>query len=118
MAANPLLGIGFDYDQYRHAASRLGYADTPLPGRMTEERTNSNGVVFLLYSVGIPLSVPFLIGMFRQRLFPHRVLMGIVLFLGLMGESIIFTPFFLMIIYSGLLLRGRGARTAPAANAL
>jgi O-Antigen ligase len=118
VTANPLLGIGFDYDQYHHAAGRLGYADTPLPGRMTEERTNSNGVVFLLYSVGIPLSIPFLVGMFRQRFFPHRVLMGIVLFLALMGESIIFTPFFLMIIYSGLLLRGHGARTAPAANAL
>jgi hypothetical protein len=112
---NPWLGIGFDYEQYHRAANRLGYADTSLPGQITLDRSNSNGVVFLLYSIGIPLSIPFLIGMFRQVLFPQRILVGILLLLGLMSESIIFTPFFLMIIFSGLLLR---RRFAPAARAV
>lgn len=112
---NPWLGIGFDYDQYHRAANRLGYADTSLPGQLTVDRSNSNGVVFLLYSIGIPLSIPFLIGMFRQVLFPQRVLMGMLLLLGLMSESIIFTPFFLMIIFSGLLLRRRVAPLAAQA---
>lgn len=112
---NPWLGIGFDYEQYHRAANRLGYADTSLPGEITLDRSNSNGVVFLLYSIGIPLSIPFLIGMFRQVLFPQRFLMGMLLLLGLMSESIIFTPFFLMIIFSGLLL---GRRFATAAQAL
>jgi hypothetical protein len=115
VTANPVLGIGFDYEQYHRAASRLGYAETPLAERLTEERSNSNGVVFLLYSIGIPLSIPFLVGMFRQRFFPNRVLVGVLLLLALMGEALIFTPFFLMIIYSGMLLGGRSPRAAAAA---
>jgi O-Antigen ligase len=115
LAENPWLGIGFDYDQYHRAASRLGYTDTPLAERMTEERTNSNGIVFLLVSIGIPLGVPFLIGMFRQSFFPHRAPMGTLLLLGLMGEALVFTPFFLLIIFSGLLMPARQARRASVA---
>jgi hypothetical protein len=117
LVENPWLGIGFEYDQYHRAASRLGYGDSPLPERMTEERSNSNGMVFLLYSIGVPLALPFLIGMFRQCFFPHRALMGMLLLLGLMGESLVFTPFFLMIIFGGLLLPGRRPQPAVAAAA-
>jgi hypothetical protein len=108
---HPLTGIGFDYDQYHRAANRLGYADTTLPGKLTEDRSNSNGVVFLLYSIGIPLAIPFFIGIFRQVLLPQqRLLVGVLLLLSLSGESIIFTPFFLMLIFSGIMLRRRPAR--------
>lgn len=112
IAENPWFGIGFDYDQYYRASSHLGFADTVLPDRILQEHGNSNGIIFLLYSLGIPLGVPFLIGTFRQTLFPNRVLMGMVLFLGFLGEAIIFTPFFLMIIFSGLTLSSRNSRIA------
>lgn len=112
IAENPWFGIGFDYDQYYRASSHLGFADTVLPDRILQEHGNSNGIIFLLYSLGIPLGVPFLIGTFRQTLFPNRVLMGMVLFLGFLGEAIIFTPFFLMIIFSGLTLNSRNSRIA------
>jgi len=114
IAEHPLLGIGFDYEQYYRASSRLGYAETQLPDRILQDRGNTNGVVFLLYSLGIPLALPFLVGMFRQRFFRHRWLVGGLLFLTFFGESMVFTPFFLMIIYSGLMLGKRVARTADA----
>ncbi len=115
IAIHPLAGIGFDYEQYYRASNELGYADTELPDRITIDRGNSNGVIFLLYSIGIPLAIPFLIGMFRQTLLPDRFLVGIILFLGCFGESLVFTPIFLMFIFSGLLLKPRPARlTAPA----
>jgi len=116
VAAHPLFGIGFDYDQYHRASSELGYADTELPERILQDRGNSNGIMFLLYSVGIPLSVPFFIGMFRQRIFPDRTLIGIILFLASIGESVLFTPFFLMIIFSGLLTRDRIAEPVKLAH--
>jgi O-Antigen ligase len=113
---HPLIGIGFDYNQYYKASSELGYAETELPDRITLDRGNSNGIIFLLYSVGIPLGIPFLIGMFRQTLLPDRALVGLILFLGCFGESLIFTPFFLMFIFSGLLLRARMAPVALPAH--
>ena len=112
IAEHPVFGIGFDYDQYHRASNELGYADTLLPDRITLDRGNSNGIVFLLYSIGIPLSIPFLIGMFRQNLLPGRFLVGITLFLGCLGEALVFTPFFLMFIFSGLLVKKPVARVA------
>ena len=103
IAANPIFGIGFDYDQYYRASANLGFSDTLLPDRIIRDRGNSNGIVFLLYSIGIPLSIPFFVGMFRQRMLADRTLIGVVLILAFFGESMIFTPFFLMIIFSGLL---------------
>jgi hypothetical protein len=113
---NPIFGIGFDYEQYYRASSQLGFADTLLPERIIRDRGNSNGIIFLLYSIGIPLSIPFLVGMFRQTLFPNRGLIGVTLFLSFIGESIIFTPFFLMIIFSGLLIKRRARWVAQAAH--
>lgn len=110
IAVHPWLGIGFDYDQYLHASAELGYSDVELPERITSDRTNSNGIIQLLYSLGIPLSIPFLAGLFRQRFFPDRTLLGAVLFLSAIGEALILTPFFLMIIFSGLLLAEKADR--------
>lgn len=99
---NWLNGIGFDYDQYLEAAHRLGYAETELDERTIVDRGNTNGIMFLLYSIGVPLALPFLFGMFRQRLFPNRFVIGAILFLSLFGESIIFTPFPLCLMFSGM----------------
>lgn len=104
VAANPWLGIGFDPDQYRAYANQLGFADTELGDRQTIDRGNSNGIVGLLYGMGIPLALPFLYGLFRQRLLPDGALVGAILFLTFLSESIMLTPFFLLFILSGLLL--------------
>jgi hypothetical protein len=107
LAAHPWIGIGFDHERYKEEAARLGYADTELDQAQVAERSTSNGNLFLLYSLGVPLSLPFFIGMFRQRFLPHRALVGMLLFLGFMGESIIMTPFFLLLILSGLRLTAK-----------
>lgn len=116
IAVHPWFGIGFDYDQYYRASSELGYADTKLPDRIIQERGNSNGIIVLLYSIGIPLSIPFLVGMFRQLFFPNLILTGIMLVLSFFGESIIFTPFFLLFVFSGMLTKSRVAQSAQLAH--
>lgn len=105
--AHPLVGIGFDQETYRQLSGAYAFEDTLLDDRITENRGNTNGVIVLLYSVGIPLGLVFLWGMFRQTMLPDRVLVGGVLFVSLLTESILFTPFFLMFIFSGLLLKAR-----------
>ena len=107
--SKPWTGIGFDYDQYRRVSGVLGYDgeflnydDTLINEGSITDRGNANGLVFLFYSIGIPLGLVFVIGMFRQAYFKHKFLFGMILFLAFMGESIIFTPFFLLLIFSGI----------------
>jgi hypothetical protein len=103
IAANPVWGIGFEHERYLTESASLGFADTLLDERLTERRGNTNGIIFMLYSLGVPFALPFIFGMFRQRFFAHRLLFGTLLFASFLSESIVFTPFFLMLIFSGLL---------------
>jgi hypothetical protein len=103
VAENPWLGIGFEVDRYLAASGRLGYEGTLLTSSQMQERPTSNGILQLFYSLGIPLALPFLIGIFRQRLFRHRTLIGLWLMLSLFGEALLFTPFFLFVVFSAFL---------------
>lgn len=105
--AHPLLGVGFDDERYKREAARLGYADTRLDYSSTAERSSSNGIVALIASIGIPMSLPFLIAMFRQRFFPKQLLFGMMLMLAFTGEALMLTPFFLMLLFSAMLSRKR-----------
>ena len=99
--SKPLTGIGFDYNQYKAVASGLGFQDTEMDQKSLEDRSNSNGIVFLFYSIGLPIGLLFIIGLFRQEFFSHKFLVGLIFFLSLFGETLIFTPFFLLFTYSG-----------------
>ncbi|MEM7689144.1 MAG: O-antigen ligase family protein [Pseudomonadota bacterium] len=101
----PLTGIGFDYEKYFDIASRVGYREAQLSKENITERGNTNGIVVLFYSLGIPLALVFLTGLFRQRLFRPGLLMGALAALSLISESLSLTPFFLMLLFSGLLIQ-------------
>jgi len=104
---HPFFGIGFDVDRYREESRRLGYADTQLSFSAAQDRTSSNGLVVLVASVGIPLSLAFFWAMLRQRLFPRPWLFAGLLLMSFVGEALVLTPFFLLIMFSGLLSAGR-----------
>lgn len=101
----PLTGIGFDYEKYYDVASRVGYREAELSKENITERGNTNGIVVLFYSLGFPLAFVFLAGLLRQRLFRPGLLMGAVATLSLTAESLSLTPFFLMMVFSGLLIQ-------------
>ncbi|WP_160617465.1 O-antigen ligase family protein [Pseudoblastomonas halimionae] len=100
----PLTGIGFDHEKYQAIAADVGYLDVSLSAKSISERTNSNGLVVLLYSVGIPLSLVFLWGIWRQRLWRPRWLFAMLILLSMTSEALVFSPFILMIAFSGLLI--------------
>lgn len=100
--ANPFLGVGFKYDNYYAAAEKLGYRDTLFNGERTRNRDNTNGIVMLFYSIGTPLALIFVFGLFRQKLLDDKFLVALVIFISLFTESLVFTPFFLLFIFSGL----------------
>lgn len=119
--AHPIVGVGFDDERYKREAARLGYAESELDFSSTVDRSTSNGLVALIASIGIPMSLPFLIAIFRQRFFPKPLLFGMLLVLSFVGEALVLTPFFLMLLFSAMLSRKREAahpavRSPPAAR--
>lgn len=110
VAENPWLGIGLDVERYLNASSLHGFEDTLLTATQLRERPTSNGLVQMFYSMGIPLALPFVFGIFRQRLFQHRWLIGLWITLSLLGEALLFTPFFLFIIFSAFSVKKRARR--------
>lgn len=99
----PLTGIGFDLDKYAEAAQRFGYRGTQLDLSSAAERVSSNGVITLAFMVGLPLFCVFVMGLFRQRFFPNQIIFGVALMMCFLTEALMLTPFFLMIMFSGLL---------------
>lgn len=116
---HPVTGIGFDYEKYFVESARVGYREANLSRDNMAERGNTNGIVVLLYSVGIPLALVFLWGILRQRLFRPGLLFAALVLLSMISESLTLTPIFLMIAFSGLLIQrkstaARAPRTRPA----
>lgn len=97
---HPLLGIGFDVDRYTAAAAQLGYDDTLLNPDSLEDRTTSNGLLQMFTSLGLPMGLVFCAGVLRQRLFRHRWLIALWFTLSMGGEALVFTPFFMLIVFS------------------
>jgi hypothetical protein len=100
LGEHPLLGIGFDADRYIASAQVLGYEDTQLSPEGLEERSTSNGLLQLFVSLGVPLGLAFLVGVVRQRVFGHRWLITLWFMLSMVGEALVFTPFFLLVAFS------------------
>jgi len=110
VAAHPLAGIGFDHDRYLALSDQFGFADSGLDPASLADRGSTNGIVQVLYSLGIPLALPFLFALFRNDLVRPRWLIGIILGLSLTSESLAFTPFFCMFAFSGMARRRDSAR--------
>ena len=101
--ARPLTGIGFGVDRYLHYSNMFGYQATELRVEQTDERPNTNGLMQVLYTIGLPLGLPLLFGMFTQRLFGAKLPMMLILGASFYSQSVVFTPFFLSILFSGFL---------------
>lgn len=96
----PILGIGFDHNRYQEITPDLSFAQEQLGLIEAPERSNSNGIVYLGYTLGIPLGLLFIWGILKQKILPHPWLISVILMLSMVGEALIFTPFILMIIFS------------------
>ncbi|WP_280774889.1 O-antigen ligase family protein [Polynucleobacter sphagniphilus] len=96
----PILGIGFDHARYISLSGVNYYSDTLLTGDSIEDRPSSNGLINLFYSIGIFLGSLYLFLLYRQKLLPDKILIFIIMLLSLFGESLVFTPFFLLFVCS------------------
>lgn len=96
---NWLTGIGFGNDVYlkvQEASSFFQSAD------LVDARRNSNSIMLLFVSFGIPVGIMVLRFLSLQRVITgNRWLLFLMLVVGLSSEPLIFTGFFMMIIISG-----------------
>ena len=111
VADNPLFGIGFATDAYRARSRQLTSLVMDLPEHDAEDRANSNGLLQIPISIGIPLALPLFIALFRQQFFEKRVIFVATVLLSLGGQSLSFTVFFLFLFFSGMMLPPKRART-------
>lgn len=100
---NPILGIGFLSDRYVSEKSYSGSLDTTLPGDDALIRQNSNGIVQIFFSIGIPLGAFMLLGIIRQRMMSPKFIFVIIILASLLGQALSFSTFFLMIAFSGMI---------------
>lgn len=107
IAEHPVTGIGFSTDRYLDESRRLGFLQSRLGTAEISERTNSNGLVLLAATVGIPLALLVLFALFNQPLLPDKWIVFGVVAVSSLSESILLTPFLLIFIFGGMLSRRR-----------
>lgn len=100
IAQYPILGIGFSHARYLDVSQRNPFADSQISVQAMEDRPTTNGLIYLYYSLGLPIGTLMLIGLIRQKLLQHRLIIAVVFLLSLFGEAIVFTPFVIMFVFS------------------
>jgi len=99
---HPITGIGFSLDEYLIESRIDTVALKEYSESAFEERQgNSNGIVTLLYSMGIPIALLFILGILRQNLLDPSPVIVIILTISLLSEPLTLFPFFLMLALSG-----------------
>ena len=110
VADNPLVGLGFSNDVF--AAAFRAKAALVAGGDLLAERGMSNGILRLFITVGVPLGLILLFGLFNSRLVPNPRVAGLLISTSLISEPIIFCPFILLLVFSGLVIEFRPRRAA------
>lgn len=113
IAEHPLIGIGFDHKRYIVETSNLPDSPSDIGYIIDPERQTSNGLLNITYSLGIPISLILLFGLFRQSLLPHKAAVGAIIFTCSLSEALLFTPFFMLFIFSGLILKPQYSTHKP-----
>ncbi|MEO1899502.1 MAG: O-antigen ligase family protein [Methylococcales bacterium] len=87
---NPF-GIGFNPENYQKFARNNTF---DIKTKIDTDRGQTNGILILAYSTGIPWAILILTLTFRQKVFPkHSVLFFIVIFVSLLSEPLFYSPF-------------------------
>ena len=102
IAKHPIVGIGFTKEDYSNAASTSRQATSSFPVLTLTGEDTSDGLLSMVYSIGIPLSLPFFIGLFRQTFFRKRLIFALLILLSLLGQKLFLAIFIMMVCFSGL----------------
>ena len=99
---HPLIGIGLSKEiMYENLNKHFGLDIAQVDG-VLDKRGNSNSISQLFMIFGIPLSIIFFILLYNQDIINNdKFLSFLIIIICLCNEPLIFTPFFLFLVYSG-----------------
>ncbi|KAA2245358.1 hypothetical protein F0L74_05185 [Chitinophaga agrisoli] len=107
---NWLTGVGFGNDVYLKAQESSSFFQS---AELLEVRRNSNSIMLLFVSFGIPVGIIVMRYLFLQRaIMGNRWLLLFMVVVGLSSEPLIFTGFFMMMIISGAVRPGLSTSAA------
>ncbi len=107
---NWLTGVGFGNDVYLKAQETSSFFQS---AEIIEVRRNSNSIMLLFVSFGIPIGIIVLRYLFQQRvIIGNRWLLFLMVVVSLSSEPLIFTAFFMMMIISGAVRPGLSTSAA------
>ena len=109
---HPIFGIGFSHERFQEEFYHYGRTVDTVLGDGALDRTMSNGVLHVAVTLGIPLAVVFIVALLRQRIFGNSLVVGGLIVLSMTTEALMLTPFFLAILFSGLITVRRPAAVA------
>lgn len=105
----PLTGIGMDQKAYLQAQSNDYDSELVLDVLKQEaffDRGNSNAVLMLMATLGLPISLLFLMALWRQTFsVQYGWLFYVIVLVSNLSEPLLMTPFFLFLMISGLARR-------------
>jgi hypothetical protein len=110
ISENPLTGIGFSQAAYLEYSARPGAETSFLSEDDRGGRLSTNGVMVVLYSIGLPLGIFYLAGAYFQSLLPHRICFGTVVLALLASNPLSLTPFFIFLFFNGMIIGQQRAR--------
>jgi hypothetical protein len=98
---NLLFGIGINGNYFTEIRGNYGVNFEFINAINDIDKGNSNSILSLLISFGLPLGGFVLISLFRQKLFQNgKLIFSFILFFSLMTEPLVFKPLFLAFIIS------------------
>lgn len=100
----PIVGVGLNSEHFVNEVGRIGggfqkifkISDDELEGKGL-----TNGVLYLLVTLGIPISLALLYLFYIQRALPHGMLFVLILFVTGLSEPIVQTGFYFLFIMFG-----------------
>jgi hypothetical protein len=100
---NPIFGIGFSPFAYVQESASFNISTYALATEDQYIRNNTNGIMMVLYWIGLPLGIYYLYSLFSQRIFEKKFIASVIVFGSLLSSPLAFTPFFLMLGFSGMI---------------
>ena len=111
----PLLGIGFDNDDFVLLRREVEYQGV-LNADYFWDRGNTNSVLTLFYGLGVPLGLYLITRLYKQQIFSkQRFLFFVIVVISCVSEPLLLMAFPLFFMFSGML---SGPRVRPAEPAL
>ena len=99
---NPLIGIGFDNENILASRNQINF-NSDVYCYLDEKRLNTNGIIMLFYSLGIPISLFIITMLYRQKIFyKHKNLFFVIIFFSLLSEPLSLLPFFFSLYLNGM----------------